>query len=79
MKIVFEVNGKKVQLKSLKYISKKDQLEVMKNWFFENFEELVRMKVKKVAMLTYIAGLMMQAKNYKPSSIYMSRLSISRN
>ena len=37
VKIVFEVNGKKVPLKSLKYISKKDQLEVMKNWFFENF------------------------------------------
>ncbi len=39
VKIVFEVNGKKVPLKSLKYISKKDQLEVMKNWFFENFED----------------------------------------
>lgn len=39
MKIVFEVNGKKVPLKSLKYISKKEQLEVMKNWFFENFED----------------------------------------
>ena len=37
--IVIEVNGKKVPLKSLKYISKKDQLEVMKNWFFENFED----------------------------------------
>lgn len=39
VKIVFEVNGKKVPIKSLKYISKKDQLEVMKNWFFENFED----------------------------------------
>ncbi|BEE00821.1 hypothetical protein VAWG001_24350 [Aeromonas dhakensis] len=39
MKIVFEVNGKKVPLKSLKYISKENQLEVMRNWFFANFED----------------------------------------
>ncbi|VFS19418.1 Uncharacterised protein [Escherichia coli] len=82
VKIVFEVNGKKVPLKSLKYISKKDQLEVMKNWFFENFEirqMLVRMKVEKVAMLTYMAGRMMRAKNYNPSSVNMLNLSILRN
>ena len=39
MKIVFEVNGKKVPLKSLKYKSKEDQLEVMRNWFFANYED----------------------------------------
>lgn len=39
MKIVFNVNGKKVPLKSLQYISKANQLEVMRTWFFENFED----------------------------------------
>lgn len=39
MKIVFKVNGKKVPLKSLKYISKQNQLEVMRDWFFANFED----------------------------------------
>ena len=39
MKVVFNVNGKKVPLKSLQYISKANQLEVMRNWFFENFED----------------------------------------
>lgn len=38
MKIVFNVNGKKVPIKSLKYISKANKLEVMRNWFYENFE-----------------------------------------
>lgn len=39
MKIVFEMNGKKVPLKSLKYKSKEDQLEVMRNWFLAKFED----------------------------------------
>ncbi|WP_370560999.1 hypothetical protein [Edwardsiella tarda] len=39
MKVVFNVKGKKVPLKSLQYISKMDQLEVMRNWFFDNFED----------------------------------------
>ncbi len=82
VKIVFEVNGKKVPLKSLKYISKKNQLEVMKNWFFENFEDPANAcpyEVEKVAMLTYMAGRMMRAKNYNPSSVNMLNLSILRN
>lgn len=82
MKIVFEVNGKKVPLKSLKYISKKDQLEAMKTGSLKTLkipQMLVRMKVEKVAMLTYMAGLMMRAKNYKPCSNNMLNLSISRN
>ncbi|HHR6215156.1 TPA: hypothetical protein ACS705_001262 [Providencia alcalifaciens] len=41
MKVVFNVDGKKVPLKSLQYISKTNQLEVMRNWFFENFEDPV--------------------------------------
>lgn len=41
MNIVFNVDGKKVPLKSLQYISKANQLEVMRNWFFENFEDPV--------------------------------------
>ncbi|CAJ1808745.1 hypothetical protein [Aeromonas veronii] len=41
MKIVFNVNGKKVPIKSLQYISKANQLEVMRNWFYENFEDPV--------------------------------------
>ncbi|MGY3860211.1 hypothetical protein ACW5WN_01200 [Aeromonas lacus] len=41
MKIVFNVNGKKVPLKSLRYISKADQLDVMRKWFYENFENPV--------------------------------------
>lgn len=40
---------------------------------------LVRMKVEKVAMLTYMAGRMMRAKNYNPSSVNMLNLSILRN
>ena len=39
MKVVFNVNGKKVPLESLQYISQANQLEVMRNWFFENFED----------------------------------------
>ncbi|CNI56004.1 Uncharacterised protein [Yersinia rohdei] len=39
MKVVFNINGKKVPLQSLQYISKENQLEVMRNWFFENFED----------------------------------------
>lgn len=41
MKIVFNVNGKKVPLKSLRYVSKADQLDVMRKWFYENFENPV--------------------------------------
>jgi len=37
--IVFNVGGKKVPLKSLKYISKENQLEVMREWFYENYED----------------------------------------
>ena len=39
MNIVFNVGGKKVPLKSLKYISKENQLEVMREWFYENYED----------------------------------------
>jgi hypothetical protein len=39
MKQFFNVNGKKVPPQSLQYKSKEDQLEVMRNWFFENFED----------------------------------------
>lgn len=41
MNIVFNVNGKKVPLKSLRFISKENQLEVMRGWFFDNFEDPV--------------------------------------
>lgn len=39
MKVVFNINGKNVPLKSLQYISKANQLEVMRDWFFDNFED----------------------------------------
>ncbi|CAM8469786.1 TPA: hypothetical protein J4Z52_001170 [Escherichia coli] len=39
MKVVFNIDGKKVPLNSLRYKSKEDQIEVMRNWFFENFED----------------------------------------
>ncbi len=39
MKMTFNINGKKVPPQSLKYKSKDDQIEVMRNWFFENFED----------------------------------------
>lgn len=39
MKINFNVHGKKVPLQSLRYISKENQLEVMRNWFYDNFED----------------------------------------
>lgn len=39
MKMTFNINGKKVPPQSLKYKSKEDQLEVMRSWFFENFED----------------------------------------
>lgn len=39
MNIIFNVGGKKVPLKSLKYISKANQLEVMREWFYENYED----------------------------------------
>ncbi|MFQ1713036.1 hypothetical protein [Aeromonas veronii] len=41
MDVRFELNGKKVPLRSLKYKSKDDQLEVMRNWFYENYEDPV--------------------------------------
>ncbi|WP_455871913.1 hypothetical protein [Serratia proteamaculans] len=39
MKMTFNINGKNVPPQSLKYKSKEDQLEVMRSWFFENFED----------------------------------------
>ncbi|CNJ74733.1 TPA: hypothetical protein U5E00_004491 [Yersinia enterocolitica] len=41
METVFSVNNKKVPLKSLRYKSKATQLEVMRNWFFDNYEDPV--------------------------------------
>jgi len=38
---IFELHGKKVRMKSLKYKSKEDQLSVMRDWFFENYEDPV--------------------------------------
>ncbi|QLY61734.1 hypothetical protein HV211_15160 [Citrobacter freundii] len=35
----FFINNKKISIKSLKYKSKEIQLEVMRNWFFDNFED----------------------------------------
>lgn len=39
MKMVFDVDGKKVPLRSLQYISKANQLDVMRKWFYENYED----------------------------------------
>jgi hypothetical protein len=39
--VKFEINGKKVPIKSLRFNSKENQLEVMRNWFYENFEDPV--------------------------------------
>jgi len=41
MKLVFSLNGKKITAPSLKYKSKEDQLEIMRNWFYENYEDPV--------------------------------------
>lgn len=41
MKMVFNLNGRKVPLQSLKYKRKDDQLDVMRNWFLENYENPV--------------------------------------
>ena len=82
MKIVFEVNGKKVPLKSLKYISKENQLEVMRNWFFANFEDPANScpyDGKEGGYAYIYGGRMMRAKSYKPCSINTLSLSISRN
>ena len=39
MEPIFSVDNKKVPLKSLRYKSKATQLEVMRNWFYENYED----------------------------------------
>jgi hypothetical protein len=36
---MFIIDGKKVQLQSLRYKSKAVQIEVMRDWFFENYED----------------------------------------
>ncbi|QLN73739.1 hypothetical protein HV101_15540 [Citrobacter freundii] len=36
---VFILNDRKVRLKSMQYKSKADQLEVMRNWFYQNYED----------------------------------------
>ena len=41
MSETFMINHKKVPLKSLQYNSKANQLEVMRNWFYEHYEDLV--------------------------------------
>ncbi|AGQ32471.1 hypothetical protein [Serratia liquefaciens] len=41
MKMLFNVKGKMVPRQSLKYKSKDDQLEVMRSWFLENYENPV--------------------------------------
>ncbi|HFI5333982.1 TPA: hypothetical protein ACGQS5_001640 [Serratia liquefaciens] len=41
MKAVFNLNGKKVPLQSLQYKSKANQIEVMREWFFDNYENPV--------------------------------------
>lgn len=39
MGVVYDIEGKSVELRSLQYKSKEYQLEVMRNWFFENYED----------------------------------------
>lgn len=41
MSEIFMINNKKVPLKSLQYNSKANQLEVMRNWFYEHYEDPV--------------------------------------
>ncbi len=68
MKVVFNVNGKKVPLKSLQYISKANQLEVMRNWFLKiskTPQTLARMNPVKADMLTFMVAHMKQVKSYK--------------
>lgn len=38
-KITFNLYGKKVRINSLKYKSKDDQIAVMRDWFYENYED----------------------------------------
>lgn len=38
---VFILNDRKVRLKSMQYKSKADQIEVMRNWFYQNYEDPV--------------------------------------
>lgn len=39
MKLIFNIDGKKVSLQSLQYKSKVVQIKVMRDWFFENYED----------------------------------------
>ncbi|WP_287789101.1 MULTISPECIES: hypothetical protein [Atlantibacter] len=39
MNSLFYLNGKKVRPQSLRFKSKDDQLEIMRNWFYENYED----------------------------------------
>lgn len=39
MKLVFNVDGKNIPAQSLRYKSRADQIEAMRNWFFENYED----------------------------------------
>ncbi|HHX8939393.1 TPA: hypothetical protein ACVPL5_001294 [Yersinia enterocolitica] len=39
MKVIFNIDGKKVRPQSLRYKSKAVQIEVMRDWFFENYED----------------------------------------
>ena len=38
---VFILNDRKVRLKSMQYKSKADQIEVMRNWFYQNYDDPV--------------------------------------
>lgn len=44
MSETFMINHKKVPLKSLQYNSKANQLEVMRNWFYEHYEDLGKVR-----------------------------------
>ncbi|MHA1038374.1 hypothetical protein [Enterobacter ludwigii] len=39
MTTFFNVNGKKARINSLKYKSKEDQIQVMREWFYDNYED----------------------------------------
>ncbi|HID7802678.1 TPA: hypothetical protein ACXIBI_002033 [Proteus mirabilis] len=39
MKMIFNLDGSKIRLSSLQYKSKLKQIEIMRNWFFDNYED----------------------------------------
>lgn len=65
---VFILNDRKVRLKSMQYKSKADQLEVMRNWFYQNYEDPANAcpyESREGGILIYMAVRMTQMRSYR--------------